>query len=115
MEQRQHINAYGVNLTFNSDPSRALRLNLLLGYGRETMKTEENNYKVNLYRAPANTFDADLGILWNDRRWGAEFLVKAAYEDKRERKISSNVIFRRLRTVWTCTISARSENRTAME
>ena len=34
MEQRQHINAYGVNLTFNSDPSRALRLNLLLGYGR---------------------------------------------------------------------------------
>mgnify|MGYP000778475398 FL=1 len=83
MEQRQHINAYGVNLTFNSDPSRALRLNLLLGYGRETMKTEENNYKVNLYRAPANTFDADLGILWNDRRWGAEFLVKAAYEDKK--------------------------------
>ena len=96
MEQRQHINAYGVNLTFNSDPSRALRLNLLLGYGRETMKTEENNYKVNLYRAPANTFDADLGILWNDRRWGAEFLVKAAYEDKKgtenifERYISSS-------------------------
>ena len=96
MEQRQHINAYGVNLTFNSDPSRALRLNLLLGYGRETMKTEENNYKVNLCRAPANTFDADLGILWNDRRWGAEFLVKAAYEDKKgtenifERYISSS-------------------------
>lgn len=96
MEQRQHINAYGVNLTFNSDPSRALRLNLLLGYGRETMKTEENNYKVNLYRAPANTFDADLGILWNDRRWGAEFLVKAVYEDKKgtenifERYISSS-------------------------
>ena len=96
MEQRQHINAYGVNLTFNSDPSRALRLNLLLGYGRETMKTEENNYKVNLYRAPANTFDADLGLLWNDRRWGAEFLVKAAYEDKKgtenivDRNISSS-------------------------
>ena len=85
-----------MNLTFNSDPSRAVRLNLLLGYGRETMKTEENNYKVNLYRAPANTFDADLGILWNDRRWGAEFLVKAAYEDKKgtenifERYISSS-------------------------
>ena len=115
MEQRQHINAYGVNLTFNSDPSRALRLNLLLGYGRETMKTEENNYKVNLYRAPANTFDADLGILWNDRRWARNFWCRPLMRIKRERKISSNVIFRRLRTVWTCTISARSENRTAME
>lgn len=95
MKQQQHITNYGINLSFNSDPAKDLRVQTGLTYNYDLMTTEENLYKLNLYRALTHQLHFTNGILWSNNVWGAGLFTDVSYQRKRgqenlfERYVSS--------------------------
>lgn len=86
MKQQQHMNNYGISLAFNSNPLKTLQMNAKLKYDYNVMNTEENIYKINLYRAITQNINLSYGLLWNNSKWGIVFFsdVKSASKSGRE-------------------------------
>lgn len=70
MKRQQHLNDWGVNLAFHSDPNRPLRISAQLKYTHDLMTTEENIYKLNLYRATTHKWGMTCSMLWDNAVWG---------------------------------------------
>ncbi|MGN0028572.1 MAG: DUF6850 family outer membrane beta-barrel protein [Marinilabiliaceae bacterium] len=82
--QLQH--SYGTALQYSSSPQRPFRANGRVAYDLDVMKTEENTYKLNLYRALTSRVAIDMSALWNSDSWGAELIGQAAIASRKGRE-----------------------------
>lgn len=86
MKQQQHMNDYGISLAFNSNPSKPLRMNTKMKYNYNLMTTEENNYKLNLYKGITHQLMFNYGMLWNNNVWGVGFFTDVETSNKKGRE-----------------------------
>ena len=91
MKNQVHMHSWDGNMQFFSNPTRAFRINATLGYGRDVMTTEENIYKLDLYRAVTNRGKVAMSALWNTPQWGVSLI---GYMDLSQRKGRENVFER---------------------
>lgn len=81
---RQH-SACG-SVQYSSTPGGRLRFNGRVAYGLDVMRTEENTYKINLYRAMTSRLTANASFLWRGGAWGAALFANATNERRRGRE-----------------------------
>lgn len=86
MKNLQHQHSYEAALQYSANAQRPLRLNARLAYGMDVMNTEENIYKLNLYRAITNRLTANVSALWNNDAWGAAFYGNATISQRKGRE-----------------------------
>lgn len=97
MKNQQHQHSCGIAAQYTGSSQRALRLNARLAYGMDIMNSEENIYKLNLYRATTNKLRLNLSALWNNDSWGAAFYANGLLSQRKgrefifERYVSSTV------------------------
>lgn len=81
-----HQHSAGAAIQYSLSGGRPLRLNGRLAYGLDVMNTEENVYKLNLYRAMTNRLTANLSVLWSGNAWSLSFFGNATISQRKGRE-----------------------------
>lgn len=91
MKNQTHQHTWQADLQFLSAPTRPMRLTAVASYGKDIMTTEENIYKLNLYRAETDRLKLAFSAMWNNALWGVSLTGNA---DASRRKGRENVFER---------------------
>lgn len=86
MKNMQHQHSYGTSLQYLSSAFKPLRLNARLAYRMDEMNSEENIYKLNLYRARTHNLSANFAALRSGKHWGFACYANATLARRKGRE-----------------------------